>query len=190
MKDSSFDYINHNYQYFKQKDVWYPSYYDEKKWPEHFFLQTPPLSEDDKHCNCVQILTAMKFDEVAKWSDTTKRNRGEDYHKWKEEKAQKLINLVEEKFKGFKDKIEDINISTPLSFRDYIGTSDGSMYGRISDYNNVVSNYVSHRTKIPNLFLTGQNLNLHGALGVSLSALITSGEFVNLRKLLEEINNG
>lgn len=190
MKDNSFGYINHNYQYFKRKDVWYPSYYDEKRWPEHFFLQTPPLNGDDKYCNCVQILTAMKFDEVVKWSGTTKRTRGEDYHKWKEDKAQKLINLVEEKFSGFKDKIEDMNISTPLSFRDYIGTSDGSMYGRISDYNNVVSNYVSHRTKIPNLFLTGQNLNLHGALGVSLSALITSGEFVNLRNLLDEINDG
>ncbi|PLX14813.1 MAG: all-trans-retinol 13,14-reductase [Marinilabiliales bacterium] len=189
MKENSFEYLNYNYQYFKQNDVWYPSYYDEKNWPEHFFLQTPPLKMEEDYCNCVQILTAMKYDEVKKWEGTTKRTRGEEYHRWKEEKAQKLINMVEEKFPGFKDKIENINISTPLSFKDYIGTTDGSMYGRISDFNNVVSNYVSHRTKIPNLYLTGQNLNLHGALGVSLSALITSGEFINLKNLLGEINN-
>lgn len=189
MKEGSFDYINHNYQYVKQNDVWYASYYDEKKWPEHFFLHTPPYTANDKCANCIQILTFMKYEEVKKWEDSTKRTRPEEYHIWKEEKARKLIDLANEHFPNLKENIEDINISTPLSLRDYIGTSDGSMYGRISDYNNMVSNYVSHKTKIPNLYLTGQNLNLHGMLGVSLSAIITSGEFVGLKQLLEEINN-
>jgi len=189
LKDCFLKYLNHNYQYFKQNDVWYPSYYDEKKWPEHFFFHTPPITENDDCSSCAQIMTAMKYEEVKKWEDSTKRTRDPEYHVWKEEKAHMLIDLVEDHFPGLKENIEDMNISTPLSFRDYIGNSDGSMYGRISDFNNVVSNYVSHKTKITNLFLTGQNLNLHGALGVSLSALITCGEFVGLKNLLEEINN-
>ena len=189
LKEDSFKYFNQNYQYFKRDDVWYASYYDEAKWPEHFFFHTPPLSSDDKCSSCVQIMTYMKYDEVKKWENSTKRTRADEYHVWKEKKAEKLINLVNEHFPGLKENIEDYNISTPLSFRDYIGNSDGSMYGRISDYNNVVSNYVSHKTKIPNLFLTGQNLNLHGMLGVSLSSLVTIGEFVDLKSLLEEINN-
>lgn len=189
MKKGSFKYLNHNYQYFKQKDVWYASYYDEIKWPEHFFIHTPPHTQNDKFSSCIQIFAYLKYDEVKKWEGSTQANRPEEYKIWKEEKASKLISLAEEHFPGLSKNIEACNISTPLSFRDYIGNSDGSMYGRISDFNNIVSNYVSHKTKIPNLFLTGQNLNLHGMLGVSLSALITCGEFVGLSKLLKEIND-
>jgi len=189
MKEGSFKYLNHNFQYFRQDDVWYATYYDEKKWPEHFFLHTPPQTTKGDYVNCLQLFTYMKYEEVKKWEDSTKRTRAEEYHIWKEEKAQKLIDLASEHFPNFKENIEDINISTPLSYRDYIGNSDGSMYGRISDFNDAVSNYVSHKTKIPNLYLTGQNLNLHGMLGVSLSSIITSGEFVGLKELLEEINN-
>lgn len=189
LKEGSFKYLNHNHQYFKQNNVWYASYYNEKNWPEHFFLHTPPHTQNDDCAQCLQILTYMKYDEVKQWEDSTKRTRDDEYHIWKKEKAQKLIDLACEQFPELRENIEDYNISTPLSFRDYIGNSDGSMYGRISDFNNVVSNYVSHKTKIPNLFLTGQNLNLHGMLGVSLSALITTGEFVGLKTILEEINN-
>jgi all-trans-retinol 13,14-reductase len=61
------------------------------------------------------------------------------------------------------------------------------MYGKERDYQRPLESTISHRTKIPNLYLTGQNLNLHGMLGVSLSSLITAGEFVGLKKLLKEV---
>ncbi|MBK7344573.1 MAG: hypothetical protein IPJ06_16650 [Saprospiraceae bacterium] len=43
------------------------------------------------------------------------------------------------------------------------------------------------RTKISNLYLTGQNLNLHGILGVTMSALLTSSQFIGLESLLDKI---
>ena len=189
VKNDTFKYLNHNIQHIKQNDVWYTSYYDEKKWPEHFFLHTPPHTKNDRFANCLQVITYMKYEEVKKWEGSTARTRPTEYLKWKEEKALKLIDLVNEEFPGLKENIESYNISTPLSFRDYIGNSDGSLYGKISDFNNIASNYVSHKTKISNLFLTGQNLNLHGMLGVSMSSIITSAEFVGLKQLLEDINN-
>jgi len=189
MKEGSFKYLNYNYQYFKKNDVWYASYYDENLWPQHFFLHTPLQTNNDVCADCIQLVTYMKYDEVKKWESTTKRTRGEEYQIWKREKAEKLIDLATEHFPNLRENIEDINISTPLSYRDYIGNSDGSMYGRISDFNSAVSNYISHKTKIPNLFLTGQNLNLHGMLGVSLSSIITSSEFVGLKNILKDIND-
>ena len=48
---------------------------------------------------------------------------------------------------------------------------------------------ISSRTKIPNLFLTGQNMVLHGILGVSISALVTCGAFTDMDKLIENIRN-
>ncbi len=77
--------------------------------------------------------------------------------------------------------------SSPLTLRDYIGTVEGSMYGYAKDYKNPIKSFVSAKTKVPNLFLTGQNLNLHGVLGVTISAFVTCSEFMDREKLMKEI---
>ena len=40
------------------------------------------------------------------------------------------------------------------------------------------------RTKIPNLYFTGQNLNIHGILGTTVSAFITCSEFIGFKNLI------
>jgi all-trans-retinol 13,14-reductase len=39
------------------------------------------------------------------------------------------------------------------------------------------------------LYLTGQNLNLHGILGVTISALTTCGAFTDLATLVQKIKS-
>ena len=189
LKKDTVKYNNFNYSYYQQNDVWYASYYDEKKWPEHYFLHASPVTADDKFANCVGLLTHMKFEEVEQWANLPMHRRGQDYNDWKQEKSEKMIALVGELFPEIKENITSYTASTPLTYRDYIGTHDGSMYGTSRDYRNPMGSYISPRTKIPNLFFTGQNLNLHGMLGVSLSSLITCGEFVPFNELIKEVNN-
>jgi hypothetical protein len=43
------------------------------------------------------------------------------------------------------------------------------------------------RTPIPNLLLTGQNLNLHGILGVSMTAFLTCSELLGHNIILNEL---
>ena len=188
LKDNSFPYLNYNYHYFKKDDAWYPSYYSEKNWPEFYYLFVPAKSDSDSYANCISIHTYMKFAEVEKWKDLPIRKRGDDYEDWKASKAEKLIQLVSEKFPELRGNIEAYNVSTPLSLRDYIGTPDGGMYGISMDYKNPMRTYVAPRTKIPNLFFTGQNVSLHGMLGVSMSSLITCGEFLGINNLIKDIN--
>jgi len=188
LKENSFPYLNYNYHYYKQNDVWYPSYYSEKNWPEFYYLFVPAISGSDTFANCISIHTYMKFAEVEKWKDLPIRQRGYEYEDWKAAKAEKLIQLVSEKFPEIKGNIENYNVSTPLSLRDYIGTPDGGMYGISMNYKNPLTTYVAPRTKIPNLFFTGQNVSLHGMLGVSMSSLITCGEFLGINNLIKEIN--
>lgn len=188
LKENSFKYLNANYNYYKRNDVWYASYYDEKMWPEHYLLHCIAPENGSEYASCLGLLTHMKFEEVAQWKDLPINNRGNDYLNFKNKKAEELIKLATENFPGLKNNIVDFNVSTPLTYRDYLGSPDGSMYGTLRDSNNPVGSYISPRTKISNLFFTGQNLNLHGMLGVSLSAIITCGEFVGVKELLKEIN--
>jgi all-trans-retinol 13,14-reductase len=79
-------------------------------------------------------------------------------------------------------------VATPLSYRDYQGSNDGSMYGIEKDYRHSAKTFIPPQTRLPNLFLTGQNLNVHGVLGVTISALMTCGELLDIEQLLGDIN--
>ncbi len=81
-----------------------------------------------------------------------------------------------------------MSASTPLTVRDYTGSKYGSLYGIEKDCNNMIHSHIVPRTKIKNLYLTGQNINLHGIIGVALSAILTAGEFVGTNSLIDKIN--
>ena len=97
--------------------------------------------------------------------------------------------MVEAKFPGFKDSIQSYYTATPLTVRDYIGTDDGSLYGITKDYREPMRTFISPRTKIANLYLTGQNLNLHGVLGVTVNAVMTCSQILGIDYMLEKIKN-
>ena len=46
---------------------------------------------------------------------------------------------------------------------------------------------VHHRTKIPNLLLTGQNINSHGILGVLVGTVVTCSELLTSEHIFNEI---
>jgi len=99
------------------------------------------------------------------------------------------LNSVERKFPRLRECIQSYTVATPLSFRDYIGNDDGSLYGVTKDYKDPLRTFLSPKTKIPNLFLTGQNLNLHGILGASMSGLKTCFAILGDDYILEKIKN-
>lgn len=61
------------------------------------------------------------------------------------------------------------------------------MYGYVKDANNPMKSFISPRTKIKNLFFTGQSLNMHGILGVTISGIVTCCEILGRDYLLKKI---
>jgi len=74
--------------------------------------------------------------------------------------------------------------STPLTYSDYTGTKNGAAYGVMRDIN---APRIAHRTKIPNLLLTGKSTNSHGIMGVIIGAIITCSEFLGRDFLWKQI---
>ena len=130
----------------------------------------------------------MNFDEVKKWTELPLNQRGKEYESWKSEMAERLIETASLQFPELKENVTDWIAATPLTYSDYIGTPEGGIYGTVRDFNNPMASYVSPRTKIPNLYFTGQNIHLHGMLGVSISALLTCGEIVGLHNIIRDIH--
>jgi all-trans-retinol 13,14-reductase len=77
--------------------------------------------------------------------------------------------------------------ASPLTYRDYLGSPQGSFYGIQREADSPMKTFISSRTRIPNLFFTGQNTNMHGVLGVSISAVMAASELIGLDYLLDKI---
>lgn len=126
----------------------------------------------------MDILTPMDYTEVEPWKDTVPLRRGEDYLAFKAEKAEECIRMAEEIFPNLKESIQAYYTSTPLTYRDYTGAVRGTAYGIRKDCNNLTQTLLTPKTPFANLYFTGQNLNLHGILGVSLTSLLTCSEIL------------
>ena len=61
------------------------------------------------------------------------------------------------------------------------------MYGIAKDVALGPAARVHHRTKVPNLLLTGQNINSHGILGVIVGTIVTCSELLTAEHIFNEI---
>jgi len=188
-KENSFPYLNQNYYKYNNPNVWGTQTYNKENWPDGHMLYTPANSSSDKFAESMIAITYMKYEELLQWENTTIEKRGEDYKNFKLQKAILFIDQIEKQFPGIKSKIKTFYTSTPLTYRDYTGTLEGSIYGIMKDCNNPLRSFILPRTKIPNLLMTGQNINLHGVLGVTIGSLLTCGEIVGFDYLLKKIKD-
>ena len=63
------------------------------------------------------------------------------------------------------------------------------MYGCAKDITLGTACRVPHRTKIPNVLLTGQNINSHGILGVLVGTIVTCSDFLTSDTIYKQIIN-
>ncbi len=190
MKPGSFPYLNHNYYYHKTGNVWDESDGDKVQWPAMYMLSTACHETNQRFAKTITILTYMNYREIKAWEKSTTGRRGDEYSDFKNEKAGKLLQLVEKKYPEIRSAIAYMEISTPLTWRDYTGTPEGSMYGVGKDYREPLHSVIFPKTKIPGFYFTGQNTNLHGVLGVTIGSALTCGEMVGLKYLIKKISDG
>ena len=194
LKKHAFPYFKHNYYWHKEGAVWDLQHYNENNWPLAYALFLSPSSRSKEYADALTIMTYMRYDETKQWEGTfntvsSENERGEDYENFKKQKAEILLSAAEQKFPELKNAVKSYYAATPLSYRDYLGSDDGTLYGIVKDYKDPVKTLIAPRTKLPNFFLTGQNLNLHGILGASITALATCTALLGNENIIEKIKN-
>lgn len=136
----------------------------------------------------LDLLTPVVWDECQPWSGTRPGRRGPAYEAWKRQMADECISLAATAIPGLADMVEAQYVSTPLTYRDYTLTPNGSAYGLRKDYDNALLTVLSPRTPEPNLLLTGQSLVLHGVEGVTMTALKTCAEVLGKERIWQKLN--
>lgn len=192
--ENTFEYLNYNIYQHHSDDVWAGIDYDPETWPQTYFICTPFISKNKKYADSMSIMTYMKSSETDQWSHTSSTisepgEREAEYKAFKKDREAKVLRRIEEVFPGISAKIKAVHSASPLTFRDYIGNRDGSLYGILKNSNSTTRTQINTKTRVPNLHLTGQNVSMHGILGVTVSAFVTCFSFIDKDKLIQKVKN-
>lgn len=170
--DGTIPYFNHNKYVYKHPNVWEPPF------------AAPSAAVDRVMLSCIgewtsssalviDLLTPVPLSLFQPWADSRHGHRPDGYLQLRDRLADECLAMAESMVPGLVAATTHRYISTPLTWRDYTLTPDGSAFGLRKDCRQPLLTMLSPRTPIPNLLLTGQNLMLHGLEGVTMTALQT-----------------
>lgn len=186
MEKGTCPYQNYNTYLHTGDDVWFSKESDRSRF-RSCLVSMQPLSSDPDHTDVVSVMAPMYMDELLEWENTRPEHRGEGYMEFKRRRSQELLDMISGCGITLSGQIVSTLATTPLSYRDYTGTPDGSAYGLVKDCRDPLRSMVSPRSKLDNLLFTGQNVNVHGVMGVTLTSVMTCSELLGQEYLTKRI---
>lgn len=171
LKPGALPYFGHNAFVYDEPNVWTMS---ESNDPVKGVMLSARVPEDGSDClKQIDLLTPMPWQECRAWQDTKVGRRGNDYKNFCQGKAEQCIALAEQYIPGLGGMVEQCYTSTPLTYRDYLGSPEGGAFGMRKDCRSAMLSFHSVGTPLPNLWLTGQSIILPGIEGVTMTAFET-----------------
>lgn len=170
LKPNTLPYFNHNKYVYRKANVWT---FSEDSGGVNGVMVSCRVPESGEYASQIDLLTPMPWVLCRHWENTVVGRRGEIYEMQKELLADDCIRLAERVIPGLRNMVEKRYTSTPLTWRDYTLSPCGSAFGVRKDCRQPLLTMLSPKTPVPNLFLTGQSLVLHGLEGVTMTAFKT-----------------
>jgi len=185
MKPHALKYFNHNKFVYRQANVWdevstekLAAGGDVRDGVDRVMVSARVPEDGGDDVALIDLLTPMPWAMCQPWEQTRVGHRGVDYKAMKQLMAEACIALAEEVVPGLGAMVDKVYTSTPLTYRDYTLTPQGSAYGVRKDCRSLLTTSLSVRTPIQNLLITGQNVMLHGLEGVAMTAKVTADVLV------------
>jgi all-trans-retinol 13,14-reductase len=171
IKPDALPYFAHNVFVYDKPNVWTMT---EENTPVKGVMVSARMPTDgSESLRQIDLLTPMPWHECEAWADTKVGHRGNAYKDFCLQKAEQCIALAEQYIPGLRDMTEQCYTSTPLTYRDYLGSPEGGAFGMRKDCRAPMLTFHSVSTPLPNLLLTGQSIILPGIEGVTMTAFET-----------------
>ncbi|OUR99675.1 hypothetical protein A9Q84_01230 [Halobacteriovorax marinus] len=174
--------------YFAPKGV--PPYFhaEEIRREDQFFFMTSPQRDIQRRDKFpITIHASCAGETFSGWDLETLKRNDKEYNALKEELFVPIFDQLDKRFPGFKDNIEKVCYSSPLTNIRYNPTPNGSAYGIYHSFENTGARAIGPRSHFHNMYLTGQNTLFPGLLGASVSGLRTAGHIVGIKRILREL---
>jgi phytoene dehydrogenase-like protein len=122
------------------------------------------------------VIAPSLYEEVEAYANERVHKRGQEYEQKKSALKDKLMEIFCKEFPALKDKIEFIDVGTAVTNDYYLGTFRGAVYGLGHTPTRFSSDFTSPKTKIKNLYLTGQDVALCGIAGALMGGVLTASQ--------------
>ena len=176
IKPGALCYFAHNVFVYDQPNVWTMT---EANDPVKGVMISARVPEDGSDSlRQIDLLTPMPWHECSAWTETKVGHRGEGYKTFCQQKTMQCIALAEQYIPELHSMVEQCYTSTPLTYRDYLGSPEGGAFGMRKDCRSSMLSFHSVGSPLSNLFLTGQSIILPGIEGVTMTAFETCSKII------------
>jgi len=161
---------------------------DHPDFPGFYCVFFPSLKSGSVEEHSVEILTRIPYRVFEPWENQPTGERDESYYALKERIVARILADVESRYPGFGELIAEADSSSPLTTRDFLSREHGASYGIPYTTERMHLEWLSSKTPIRQLFLSGQDTmgpGVTGAMmgGVSAAALVLGGKgYPNIMK--------
>ncbi len=133
--------------------------------PGACYLSFPSLKNPDASAHTAEIGAFIGYEEFLSFSKSQWLQRDQGYYDLKAKMAAGLIDLVDRHIRGFKELVDYVEVSTPLSMEHFTSRTRGLMYGVPSVPARYKLPWLSVRTPLNNFFLSGSDIGSLGIMG-------------------------
>lgn len=122
----------------------------------------------------IDIITLLPYNGFENWEGTKWMKRGDNYEEVKEKITNRLLEVLYKHIPQAKGKIEHHELSTPLTTKHFINYDKGEIYGLDHTPKRFRQRFLKPKTRIKNLYLTGQDVVTAGVAAALFSGVITT----------------
>lgn len=139
------------------------------------------------------VIGPCDFEQYRQWADKTWGKRGDDYEALKADLSERMLAALYKQLPHLQGKIDYSEISTPLSTNHFCRYKQGEAYGLAHTKARFEQEWLTPKTRVKGLYLTGQDLISCGVVGALMAGMVTAMSVVGLRgagTLMKKIKSG
>lgn len=142
--------------------------------PVSCYLSFPSQKDPRARAHTAEIITGLDYESVAQWRAQPWRQRGPEYAALKATIGEGLLELVESHHPGFRELVAYQELSTPLTVEHFTGHRNGGIYGYPATPDRFRRSWLTARTPVRGLYLTGTDAGMLGIVGAMMGGVVTA----------------
>lgn len=131
----------------------------------------------------IEIVAPVPYEIFERWAGTTWGKRGDDYETLKQSYGERLLEHLYDKLPQLRGRLDYWEVSTPLSMQWFCGYQRGELYGLDHDPQRMRQQWLRPRTRVPGLWLTGQDVMSCGVAGAMMGGVASAVALAGVRRM-------
>lgn len=130
----------------------------------------------------IEIVAPCHYETFEPWRNTGWGKRGDAYDQLKTRYSERLLEVLYQQLPQLRGKVDYYETSTPLSNAYFCRYERGECYGLNHDLRRFQQVWLRPKTKIPGLYLTGQDIATCGVVSAMIAGLFTAMSILGVRQ--------